>query len=45
VEQKQPERVSAKGKPSILADLRAAVASVKAAPHNSQKQNHQYDRG
>jgi len=45
VEQKQPERVSAKGKPSILADLRAAVASVKAAPPNGKKQNHQHDRG
>jgi hypothetical protein len=45
VEPKQPERVSAKGRPSILANLRAAVASVKAAPDSGKTQNHQRDRG
>jgi hypothetical protein len=36
-QQRQPERVSAKGKPSILADLRAAVASVQPAPGSARK--------
>ena len=35
---KEPERISAKGKPSILADLREAVASVN-APADNGKQN------